>query len=66
MYALNVARQILVSIPVGVAWVVMAGLLFLGWGPKAVEQFVLAWNRFTDDLYGVLHDEKDEKDFEVG
>lgn len=42
------AWQLLISPFVAVVWVVMALLLYIGWGPKQVDKFCKAWADMID------------------
>lgn len=42
------AWQLLMSPFVAVVWVVMAVLLYIGWGPKQVDRFCKAWADMLD------------------
>jgi hypothetical protein len=50
MYVLNQLRQVLVSIPLAGIWLVMCGLMYLGWGIKGVDKFILGWNKTVEDI----------------
>lgn len=50
MYVLNQLRQLIVSIPLAAAWMVVCGLMYLGWGMKGVDSFIVGWNNAVDSI----------------
>lgn len=48
-YALRAALQMLVSIPLCVAWMAMYGLIVLGWGVEKGDSFIMYWHGFVSD-----------------
>jgi hypothetical protein len=46
---LKTAWSLLWSLPVGVAWLVMAAVLVVGWGPSAFNKWVIHWNNMVNE-----------------
>lgn len=58
--ALNVVRQILCSIPLGLGWMFTYAWIVLGWGLKAGDEYIKAWQSFAEAAYAVLHSEESD------
>lgn len=54
MDALKTMWRILISLPVAVTWMVMALLLYLGWGLPQVDKFIRAWNASMEEEDGPI------------
>lgn len=49
MIASRTMWALLWSIPAAVVWMLLHAMLFIGWGVKVSDGFVLAWNKFVDE-----------------
>lgn len=48
-YALRAALQMIVSIPLCVAWTAVYALVVLGWGLEKGDSFIMYWHAFVTD-----------------
>lgn len=40
--------QVLWSLPAAVVWMALFAVVWIGWGPKAADTFIVKWNEFVD------------------
>lgn len=49
MSALKAAWQLLWSLPLAVLWVLLFGIIFIGWGLSRADKFIIHWNNMVED-----------------
>jgi hypothetical protein len=49
MNAIKTMWAVVWSIPAAILWMLLYAVIFVGWGTKKSDDFVLCWNAFVDE-----------------
>lgn len=49
MYVFLCMWRVLLSLPAALLWMLLYGLIVLGWGIKAGDRFIVCWNSFVEE-----------------